>query len=205
MIASALFAAPAAACSVGMGYRVPNTLELVKRADAIVVAEVVGGEAAEGEGDPQVVFRPTHRIKGKALPGDLRLSGILASETEPAALSAHDELAEPNPDALTGGCRRYVFERGRQIVLFLEEKGGVLEIATYPSARSLEDVRDQYAPWVVAIELYLRIASLPEKKQCAALRKERTRYWTLSADLRAPLYARDIERHIADMGDACRG
>lgn len=194
----------AAACSVGPDYRVPNTLELVKRADAIVIAEVVGAEPGDDDREPQIVFRPTNLIKGKTLPGDLRLSGLLADEENTVAPSHPYELAAPHPDALTGGCRRYVFERGSKLILFLDSNGKQFEIATFPSARSLEDLPFPEAPWQMAVSMYVKIADLPERKQCAALKEQlqfRRRY---SADFRAPIYAKDVERNIADMGDACR-
>lgn len=194
----------AAACSVGPDYRVPNTLELVKRADAIVIAEVVGAEPGYDDREPQVVFRPTNRIKGKTLPGDLRLSGVLADNENTVALSDPYDLAAPHHDALTGGCRRYVFERGSKLILFLDRNGKQFEIATFPSARSLEDVPFPEAPWQMAVSFYVRIAELPERKQCAALKKQLQFHRVYSADFRAPIYARDLERHIADIGDACR-
>lgn len=195
---------PAAACSVSSDYRVPNTLELIKRADAIVVAEVIGAEVRDGDHDPQVVFRPTNRIKGKTLPGDLRLSGVVADGEITVAPSDPYELAAPHPDALAGGCRRYVFERGSKLILFLDRKGEQFEIATYPFARSLEDLPFPDAPWARAVSMYLRIADLPEAKHCEALKKRLQFHRVYSADFRAPIYAKDVERHIADMGDACR-
>lgn len=195
---------PAAACSVGPDYRVPNTLELVKRADAIVIAEVVGAEPGDGDREPQVVFRPTNRIKGKTLPGDLRLSGLLADHENTVAPSDPYELAAPHPDALTGGCRRYLFEPGSKLILFLDRNGKQFEIATFPSARSLEDVPFPEAPWQMAVTLYVRIAELSERKQCAALKKQLQFHRVYSADFRAPIYTKDVERHIADMGEACR-
>ncbi len=199
-----MLSVPAAACSVGPDYRVPNTIELVKRADAIVIAEVVGAEPGDGDREPQVVFRPTNRIKGKTLPGDLRLSGVLADDENTATPSDPYELAAPHPDALTGGCRRYVFEPGSKLILFLDRNGKQFEIATFPSARSLEDVPFPEAPWQMAVTLYVRIAELPERKQCAALKKQLQFHRKYSADFRAPIYAKDVERHIADMSEACR-
>lgn len=194
---------PVLACSVAPDYKVPNTLELVQRADAIVLAEVIGLEqGAAGEGT-FVIFRPMNRIKGKTLPGDLRLEGMLADAENPVAASDPYELAAPHPNALTGGCRRYVFERGAKLILFLEKNGETLEIATYPSARSLEDVPFPEAPWALAVSMYLRIANLPEQKHCDALKKRLEFHRTLSSDFRAPIYARDIERHIEDLAVNC--
>jgi hypothetical protein len=195
---------PAGACSVAPDYRVPNTLELIKRADAIVVAEVIGAEAGDGGHDPQIVFRPTNRIKGKTLPGDLRLSGVVADGEITVAPSDPYELAAPHPDALTGGCRRYVFEQGSKLILFLDRKGEQFEIATYPFARSLEDLPFPEAPWARAVSMYLRIADLPEARHCEALKKRLQFHRVYSADFRAPIYAKDVERHIADMGNAPR-
>lgn len=195
---------PAAACSVAPDYRVPNTLELIKRADAIVVAEVIGAEAGDGDHDPQVVFRPMNRIKGNALPGDLRLSGVLADGENTVAPSDPYELAAPHPDALTGGCRRYVFERASKLILFLVRNGDQFEVATYPFTRSLEDLPFPDAPWAMAVSMYLRIADLPEARHCEALKKRLQFHRVYSADFRAPIYAKDVKRHIADMGDECR-
>lgn len=66
-IAAGLMASgtPAAACSVGLDYRVPNTLELVKRADAIVIAEVIGEEPGD---DLCQRSRTPHCRLGRRLP-----------------------------------------------------------------------------------------------------------------------------------------
>src|SRR5690606_19078232 len=76
--ALAAAAVPAAACTPAPGYEVPSNLELVRQADAILLARVVGGTAASPS-DPaggSIVLRPAEALKGELPPGDVMLSGM---------------------------------------------------------------------------------------------------------------------------------
>lgn len=189
-------AAPASACSPLPGYRVPTSLELAERAEAIVIATV---EAQVGEGpspfDTEIVVRPVLLLKGEAMPGQIRFEGMLATRRDRATRSDPRELFQPNPDALTGGCRRYVFKKGMQLVLFLERHDGVLRPADYPFSRAMEDVPSAEALWVRAVRLYAEIAALPPEARRAAL-IARQEALSAAGDADSLLLARDIGRQL---------
>ena len=188
---------PAAACSVVSSYRVPTNLELVEQAEAIVLGTV---ERQEGEGsafETRVVVRPTLLLKGAVLPDELRLGGYLAKGGGNfARRSDPRELREVNPDALTGGCNRYVFERGMQLVLFLKrDSKGVLRPSLPPFARAAEDVPGPDSLWVKAVRLYVGIAALPADRRRAALVARRNAL-RRSGDPDSVLLADDIGRSL---------
>src|SRR5437868_9616009 len=139
-----LTAAPAAACSVVGSYRVPTNLELVARADTIVLATVERDDPtpANGQDLPPsmrmgLIVRPTILLKGPALPGELRLRAYISDDPRNVVASDPRDLFNPNPGALIGGCTRYIFRQGMQLVLFLERDGqGQLQMAGYPFARA---------------------------------------------------------------------
>jgi hypothetical protein len=157
-------AAPAAACSMAPGYRVPTTLELVEEADAIVLARVDTGVPAgppyvEGRG---LVLAPLVLLKGDALPGQIEMSGWLEAGEARATRSDPAELVEANPDAFDGGCNRYIFARGMTLLLFLSQKDGKTRQISYPFARTAEDVVSPDARWVALVREYVAVAALPK-------------------------------------------
>jgi len=193
-----LVAAPAAACSVGPGYRVPTNLELAARADLILLGTAEEEVPAAGDAHiGEVVVRPTLLLKGDALPAELRIHGYLSDDPRLVAPSNPRELYAPNPGALMGGCTRYIFRRGMLLLLFLERDGeGRLRLAPHPFARSAEDVPSPEAPWVRAVRLYVEIAALPEAERRAALAVRRDALRAASGDADAALLAEDIDRQI---------
>ena len=199
VIAAVASAAPAAACSVVPGYKVPTGLELAEAADAIVLG-VVEGSVSQGDGpwDSEIAVRPTHLIKGAALPERVSLRGYLAeSAGYRPTRSDPRELHAPNPDALSGGCNRYVFEKDMTLLLFLKrDQNGVLAPAMPPFARAAEDVASPDAPWVKTVRLYAEIAALPKKERRAALIARRDSLRASTDDPDAALIAAEIDRQL---------
>lgn len=198
-LAAALAASPAGACSVVSTYRVPTNLELAERADTIVLGTVERQEGEGGAFDTAVVVRPTLLLKGAELPAEVRLRGYLAKDVgRQATRSDPSELHRVNPDALSGGCNRYVFEPGMQLVLFLKRDAkGELRPTLPPFARAAEDVPGPDSPWVKAVRLYAEIAALPAGQRRAALAARRAAL-RASADPDSALLAADIGRQLAD-------
>jgi len=194
-VAASLAASPAAACSVVSTYRVPTNLELVERADTILLGTVEREEGSE-RSIGEVIVRPTLLLKGPALPSEVRLHGYIPDKAVPATRSDPNELLRVNPDALSGACNRYVFARGMQLVLFLERDGkGELRPSLPPFARAAEDVPGPDALWVRAVRLYVEIAALPAERRRAALiaRRDALR---ASGGPDGALIAADIDRHL---------
>jgi hypothetical protein len=199
-----LTAGTAAACSVAGSYRVPTNLELVQRADTIVLATVERDDPAPANGQDLppsmrmgLIVRPTLLLKGTALPGEIRLRASLSDDPRMVVASNPRDLLNPNPGTLIGGCVRYAFRQGMQLVLFLErDQNGQLQMAGYPFARSAEDVPSPDAPWVKAVRLYVEIAALPEGQRRAALTARRDALRARTDDPDAALLAEDIDRQL---------
>lgn len=194
--AASLSASPAAACSVVSSYRVPTNFELAERADTILLGTVEREEGGSERSTGEVILRPTLLLKGSVLPSEVRLRGYIPVRAMPATRSDPAELFRVNPDALSGGCNRYVFGRGMQLVLFLErDETGKLRPSLPPFARAAEDVSGPDALWVRAVRLYVEIAALPPKQRRAALitRREALR---ASGDPDDALIAADIDRQL---------
>jgi hypothetical protein len=198
LAAPILAAAPAAACSVSPGYRVPTNLELAASADLILLGTAEGQTDAEDEFlTREVIVRPIALLKGDALPENVRIGGYLSDDRRLVVASNPRELFNPNPGALTGGCRRYIFQRGMLLLLFLErDDQGRLHLASYPFARTAEDVPSPDAPWVRAVRFYVEIAALPEPERSAALAARREALRAGAGDPDAALLADDIDRQI---------
>lgn len=177
MFAAALvsFAAPAVACSVAPGYRVPTTPELVEQADAIVLARVdagvpAGPPYAEGRG---LAVSPLVLLKGDALPAQIEMSGWLEAGAARATRSDPAELVEANPDAFDGGCNRYIFAKGMALLLFLSQKDGKTRQISYPFARTAEDVASPDARWVGLVREYVAVSALPKAARDAQIAARR--------------------------------
>ena len=198
-LAAAGWASPAAACSVVSGYKVPTALELAGEADTIVLG-TVESEVSHGDSifENEVRVRPTHLIKGAALPGIVSLRGYLwdGGRDRPAR-SDPRELHAPNPDALSGGCNRYYFEKGMSLLLFLvrDEKGALVPTLP-PFARAAEDVPSPDAPWVKAVRLYAEVANLPKPARRAALIARRDALRAATGDPDSALIAADVDRQL---------
>ena len=164
-------AAPAAACSMIRGYEVPTNLDLAVAGDTIVLATVEGERKGEDSWSGVVFARPTLLLKGDALPARVELEGVgLETRKYKARRSDPRELRRPNPDALIGGCVRYIFAKGMQLVLFLK-RGEDGKLVPYRSAfsRDAEDVAGPNALWVRAVREYAAISALPEAERKARL------------------------------------
>ncbi|PHR16936.1 MAG: hypothetical protein COA41_14310 [Sphingopyxis sp.] len=167
-------ASPGHACSVVPSYKVPTNLELAEAADVIVIAEVTGERAGADEYDNRVVARPTVLLKGATLPPAVELAGAWLEKGAQmqATVSSPQELRAPNPDALIGGCVRYVFAPGMKLVLFLErDDSGALVPFRSAFSRDAEDVAGEDALWVKAVKEYAAISLLPAEQRKAQLRK----------------------------------
>ncbi|QDX24909.1 hypothetical protein FPZ54_01935 [Sphingomonas suaedae] len=203
-LAACLIVTPAWACSVRPGYRVPNTLQLAQAADLIVLARVDDAQPGDSPSDSHLMVRPTHLLKGDALPEALMLDGWLegtGAEGEKilaATRSDPAELARPNPDALTGGCTRYIFARGMTLLLFYARGETGWRFMGYPFARVSEDVATPDSRWVQAVREYIEIAKLPASARRDAMRERATELAKGDADQRA--IAADMRRLMDDKG-----
>jgi hypothetical protein len=187
---------PAQACIVDNSYRVPTNLELVERADTILLGVVESGPTDINHiGGAQLVVRPTLLLKGATLPAEIRTGGMIAPARF-AVPSNPNELEQAHPLAYIGGCIRYIFPRGATVLWFFGRENGELVPLGYPFARSAEDVPSADAPWVRAVRLYVEVAALPEAERRDALVARRNALAARTDDPAAAIIVADIDRQL---------
>jgi hypothetical protein len=203
----ALLAAPlpAAACSVAPGYRVPTNMELVERAEIILLGTVTDGDF-EPDGTPQqrIAVEPVAALKGAMPPGPIALPAMIGADAA-IQLSNPYELNEAHPQSFAGACTRYVFPRGSRVLFFLDRQDGAWREAGGPFSRWAEDVLSDDAPWLQAIRFYVEVAELPGEERAAALAARRDELAALADDPVAQLLAADIARQLAGPNAPLRG
>lgn len=195
----------AQACTLSPDYRVPTTMQLVRSADAIVLARVRDFDVSPvGQSlIPETVLDVENVIAGSDAPNQVRVRGGMPDESsrvrrgERARHSDPEELVHVNPDASFGYCNRYIFERGMLLLLFLDRgEDGSYSVINFPYARTLEDVPDANALWVRAVRFYASVAPLGRHQRRRAMERERDRLQATGDRLDAIL-ARDIDRQLS--------
>lgn len=207
LAAVALLAAPlpALACSVAPGYQVPTNLELVERADLILLGTVTDGDF-EPDGTPQqmIAVEPVEALKGPMPSNPIALPAMIATDAD-LQLSNPYELKDAHPQSLAGACVRYVFPRGSRVLFFLDRQDGAWHEAGGPFSRWAEDVLTDDAPWLQAVRFYIDVAKLPEEDRPAALAARRSELGALGDDPVAQLLAADIDRQLAGPNAPLKG
>ncbi len=157
VVAGALLAQSALACSVTADYVVPSNFELVQIADAIVVATPLGQTGSWDEiAGPSVRFRVQETLKGET-PRQLLLPQATLGQV---AIGDPNRLIGAHPDAHSGGCIRRTFRRGQPAVLFLaRDVEGQWNLLGFPFARVSEDYFGPDALWPRTVRDYLTIQS----------------------------------------------
>lgn len=199
LLAAALFAAPlpAFACSVAPGYQIPTNLELVERADLILLGAVTGGDFEPDSTEEQMIaVEPVEALKGAMPGGPIALPAMIASAAD-IQLSNPYELKDAHPQSLAGACVRHVFPRGSRVLFFLDRQDGAWHAAGGPFSRWAEYVLTDDAPWLQAVRFYIDVAKLPEEERAAALAARRSELGALGDDPVAQLLAADIDRQLA--------
>ena len=194
----AIAATPAAACSLGPGYRAPTNLELAGHAETIVLARVTGQHRDERGRPTAVVITPLTAIKGELPQGDIALAGMSLAEGARGETSRPFEFERPHPDAYSGACIRTVFPLGATALFFLRtDHEGMWAPAGTAFSRWAEDVADADAPWVQLARLYTIAAGLPPEDRAPFLEDEREALLARTGEPLVQLMADDIARQIA--------
>lgn len=189
--------APAAACSVVSGYRVPSNFELVKKADLIVLARVASGPAmealtAEVWDKPLVTIETVRVLKGELPEEPLALMGYVSVEGQ-AAMPHPTPLHVAHPSTMAGACSRQIYPVGALLVAIFQRTEQGWRQERSPFARSVEDVEGENGTWVRAVASYAEIAALPDgTARRAALEAEAKRLLMLTDDPAAPPIAADM-------------
>ena len=194
-----VLAAPlsAAACSVTAGYRVPTNMELVERADLILLGTVTPGDfESDGTGQRMIAVEPVAALKDAMPTGPVALPAMIATGAN-IQLSNPYDLEDAHPQSFAGACIRYVFPRGSRVLFFLGRQDGAWQPAGGPFSRWAEDVLSDDAPWLQTVRFYLEVAKRPEEERAAALTARRDELGALGDDPVAQLIAADIDRQLA--------
>ena len=198
LAALALLAAPlpAIACSVVPGYRVPTNMELVERADLILLGTVTSAASQpDGMEQPMIAVEPVEALKGAMPSIPIAIPAMIATGAE-VPLSNPYELEQAHPQSFAGACTRYLFPAGSRVLFFLDREDGRWREAGGPFSRWAEDVLTDDAPWLQAVRFYIEVAKLPEEERVAALAARRDELGALGDDPVAQLIAADIDRQI---------
>lgn len=197
LIAATALPSTAHACSMAPGYKVPTNLELAAEAHTIVLATITGERRAKEIWDGVVLLKPTLLLKGATLPASVELHGALLATDEQTrqmvVASDPRELRAPNPGAMIGGCVRYIFAPGMQLVLFLKpDATGSLVPFRSAFSRDAEDVSGPDAPWVKAVREYAAASVLPRGEWKRRL-SQRAAELRASSDADAQAIAADLD------------
>jgi hypothetical protein len=195
-----LLAAPALpGCSVDSKYRIPTTLQLARDADAVVLARIEDGGPSFASGFRAAKIVPFAILKGRSLPSEIQYKdAILSNGRAKATRSDPRNLVEANPDAFSGACQRYTFDKGMIVVAFLRKSGAGFVPDLSPFARALEDVPSPDALWVKAVKIYISIAALPKPMWRKEMERRRVLLRFELDDPDARLIALELDRALRD-------
>jgi len=139
----------ASACSVGPDYRMPSHFELVKEADAILLAEAVDFFPARQDGELRDVvrFKVIRVLKGALCPRFVDVAGFLdfMGRTE------EGDLYSVRRGALAGSCIAYDYRLGKNYVLFGTPYETMFAVSGPPFSRVNEEVDGPESPWTQAV------------------------------------------------------
>ena len=185
----------AVACSVVMGYVRPTNYELVKEADAIVLANAISferkGEIRRGKSYGIFKFKVLDRFKGDFKDEFISVEGD--NDLRP--------WGDPSDFSFTKGdhgpCNPTDYELKGNYVLFLGNWKGVWSVSGAPFTRVNVLVEGTNAPWTKAVRQYARISKLNDyENEKAALRELRSRAQANDADCPKALI-QDIDAHFS--------
>ncbi len=181
--------APARACKVSSAFIAPTNLELVAKADRIVVASVTAAA-----GDDKVELEVTQIVKGKgvAVGDSVRVRGGLIRYR---GASKPGDFSRARPGAYVGSCTAWDYAEKKSYILFLERRGRRWNTLGVPFAR----VNEEDEPiWRRAVEEYVRVGAIANAaKRRAALDALIARGEAKTASEADKAIAADLARHLA--------
>ena len=153
----------ASACSVGPDYRMPSHFELVKEADAILLAEAVDFFPARQDGELRDVvrFKVIRVLKGALCPRFVDVAGFLdfMGRTE------EGDLYSVRRGALAGSCIAYDYRLGKNYVLFGTPYETRFAVSGPPFSRVNEEVDGPESPWTQAVSRYAEVAAIGDPEE----------------------------------------
>jgi hypothetical protein len=185
------------ACSVGESFILPTNYDLVKEAEAIVLAEAVDySRKRDRRGDPAentVGFAILEVLKGDVATQRVTVEGYLRFFR---GRSAEGDFSRARPGAYSGSCIAMDYRLNHKYLLFLDGFNGGWGVRFAAFSRVNEEVDGIDSPWVKAVKTYVRIGSLNdydgEKKALNELLTDSRD----SVRKEIPGLIEDIERHF---------
>jgi hypothetical protein len=177
-----------------MGYARPSNYELVKQADAIVLARAASfqkqQDLADGKSTGIFKFEVLERIKGDFNEPVLSIQG----DNDVQSWGKPDDLSYTKPDR--GPCNPTDYQLDGDYVLFLENWKGIWIVGGPPFSRINVLVEGSNAPWTQAVRQYARIAKINDyEAEKVALHDLRSRALTNDVDCPNAL-VQDIDAHF---------
>src|SRR5258708_6674473 len=198
-----LAAAPARGCEEATGSLAHTNYELVRRAEAIVLARAVRfSPSPEHPECGKLIFEVEQVLSGEFRDATLTLDANL---DESAGRTPEDDFSAPRPSAAACIAEDYRL-RGRYL-LFLRQYSRRWDLSGPGFSRVNEEVNGPDSPWVQAVRLYLRVAALHGyDREKAALGQLRARMAAgEEAKALAGALVADIDRHFRTPSDAKSG
>ena len=176
----------------------PTNIELLERADLVVLAKLVGTSNNTEMWDKHIVLEPLRALKGTA-PPNLTISGFIRDrESGEPIRSFPTALGQSHPSSAWGTCNRAAYSPGALVLAIFERTPDGLRESADPWARSIEDVEGPDGLWVRAATLYLRIISQnPPRHRRKAFEKERERLLASPEEPDSKAIAEDIGWYLA--------
>jgi hypothetical protein len=194
---------PAFACSVREGYRVPTNLELVQKADLIVLGKIVSGPDEASGLEPEVLIEPVRIFKGERPSGPLKVIGSVRwNGVDIPALPS--SLATAHFSVGIGACVRVFYPKGGLVLAMFRKEpaiGAGLFQLFEPFARVVEDVEGPDGPWVKAVEAYLAlVAGTPAGTLRQTAEANRDALRADRSSLAAQAIAADLDDYLRETG-----
>lgn len=182
----------ASAFSVGPGFFVLSNYELVKQADAIVLAKAIKSNPE----DRRVQFRIIERLKGNC-----KEKSVSAYEgyVEFYGRSEKGDFTHARPGTYRGMGTALDYRIGQYYLLFLTNVKGQWCVGRQALSRTQEEIDPEDSPWLVVVRHYIKIAQLKDYE------RERAALWRLWAKAESgtdpqtypPGLVIDIDRHFS--------
>jgi hypothetical protein len=184
------------ACSLDDEYRAPTNVELIERADLVVLGRVDAERPRDAASPYAVGLTPIRTLKGSA-PRKLTLYGAVRDREGKLVSPEPTDLNEAHSSSSWGACDRQAYAPGALVLAtFKKRPGGYIQMI-YPFARNVEDVQGPDGLWVRAASLYSQIISLsPPALRRKAFQNERSRLLARRDDPDAQAIAQDIGSYL---------
>ena len=186
----------ALACSLNDEYRPPTNIELIERADLVVLGKVDARGPAEAAHGNELNLTPIRTLKGDA-PEKLALYGVVRDRQGKLIPPEPTDLDRVHSSSAWGACDRQAYAPGTLVIAaFTRRAKGYIQMI-YPFARNVEDVEGPDGLWVRAAALYAQIISKsPPSERRKAFQNEHRRLLAQTGDADAQAIAQDIGRYL---------